>query len=303
VSRELCTAGVVVVSGLAKGVDTEALKAAMEAKGRTIAVIGTPVDKVYPRENRQLQQAVYEEHLLISQFVPGKKTYPGNFPERNRLMAAISDATVIVEASNSSGSLHQAAECLRLNRWLFIAKSLLEDRSLQWPSKFTHYAKTRTLSATKDILDALQETETSSGPEKEGLKNFLVCPHCRQQGREGSWVRIQQDMPILSRSDGRHFHLLLVAGPFPQRGGSGGIVAGRAIAQFSYALDAQSLQRETVDVVLQVLDTRRERLMHAMEDAADKLASVLQKQEPLKPQYLYSDRELLELPRAGDAGT
>jgi len=296
VSRELCNSGVVVVSGLAKGVDTEAMKAAMEAKGRTIAVIGTPVDKVYPAENRRLQEVVYEEHLLISQFVPGKKTYPSNFPERNKLMAAISDATVIVEASDTSGSLHQAAECLRLNRWLFIAKSLLEDRTLQWPSKFTHYAKTRSLSATKDILDVLKETEASTRPEREGLRNFSVCPHCRQYGREGSWVRIQQDTPILSRSDGRHFHLFLVAGPLPQHGPSGGIVAGRVIAQFAYALDEQSLQRETVDVLLRVLDTRREPLMNAMEDAADKLATVLQSKEALKAKYFYTDGELSELP-------
>jgi len=211
-------------------------------------------------------------------------------------MAAISDATVIVEASDTSGSLHQAAECVRLNRWLFIAKSLLEDRTLQWPSKFTHYAKTRSLSATKDILDVLKETEASTRPEREGLRNFSVCPHCRQYGREGSWVRIQQDTPILSRSDGRHFHLFLVAGPLPQHGPSGGIVAGRVIAQFAYALDEQSLQRETVDVLLRVLDTRREPLMNAMEDAADKLATVLQSKEALKAKYFYTDGELSELP-------
>ena len=76
-------------------------------------------------------------------------------------MAAISDATVIVEASDTSGSLHQAAECLKLNRWLFIAKSVLEDRTLQWPSKFTHYAKTRPLNVTDDILNALNIREPS----------------------------------------------------------------------------------------------------------------------------------------------
>ena len=112
-------------------------------------------------ENKRLQELIYREHLLISQFPPGKKTYPSNFPERNKLMAAISDATVIVEASDTSGSLHQAAECLKLNRWLFIAKSVLEDRTLQWPSKFTHYPKTRPLNLTDDILSALSIREPS----------------------------------------------------------------------------------------------------------------------------------------------
>jgi DNA processing protein len=160
-ARELSQSGVVVVSGLALGVDTEALTAALEAKGRTIAVIGTPIDKAYPAENRHLQELIYKENLLISQFPPGEKTYPSNFPERNKLMAAISDATVIVEAGDTSGSLHQAAECLRLNRWLFIAKSVLEDKTLQWPSRFTHYAKTRPLNVTDDILNALNIGEPS----------------------------------------------------------------------------------------------------------------------------------------------
>src|SRR5260370_18395678 len=139
-ARELSHSGIVGVSGLPLRGDTEALKGALEARGRTIAVIGTPIDKAYPAENKPVQEIIYKEHLLISQFPPGKKTYPSNFPERNKLMAAISDATVIVEASDTSGSLHQAAECLKVNRWLFIAKSVLEDRTLQWPSKFTHYS-------------------------------------------------------------------------------------------------------------------------------------------------------------------
>lgn len=161
-ARELSKFGVAVVSGLAHGVDTEALMATIEAKGRAIAVIGTPIDKAYPAENRRLQELIYQEHLLISQFPPGKKTYPSNFPERNKLMAAISDATVIVEASDTSGSLHQAAECLKLNRWLFIAKSVLEDKTLQWPERFTHYPKTRPLNLTDDILNALSIREPAA---------------------------------------------------------------------------------------------------------------------------------------------
>jgi DNA processing protein len=155
-ARELSLAKVVVVSGLAKGVDTEALKTAIESGGKTIGVIGTPIDRAYPAENKRLQEELYREHLLISQFAPGKTVYPGNFPERNKLMAAISDATVIVEASDKSGSLHQAAECTRLGRWLFIAKSLVENPSLMWPKDFLHYPTTRVLSHTSEILDVLQ---------------------------------------------------------------------------------------------------------------------------------------------------
>jgi len=155
-ARELSAAAVVVVSGLAKGVDTEALNAAIEAKGRTIGVIGTPIDRAYPAENKRLQEKLYREHLLVSQFEPGKPVYPSNFPERNKLMAALSDATVIIEASDESGSLHQAAECTRLGRWLFIARSLAENPRLRWPKDFLRYPTTRILNHTSDILDVLR---------------------------------------------------------------------------------------------------------------------------------------------------
>src|SRR5262245_23959093 len=94
-ARDLVRAGVVIVSGLAKGVDTCALTSAIENGGRVIAVIGTPLDKAYPAENKNLQERIYCEHLLISQFKPDTRVFPSNFPERNKLMAAISDATVI----------------------------------------------------------------------------------------------------------------------------------------------------------------------------------------------------------------
>jgi DNA processing protein len=155
-ARELSAAAVVVVSGLAKGVDTEAMSAAIKAKGRTIGVIGTPIDRAYPVENRRLQETLYRDHLLVSQFEPGKPVYPSNFPERNKLMAAISDATVIIEASDESGSLHQAAECTRLGRWLFITRSLAENPELHWPKDFLHYPTTRILNHTSDILNVLR---------------------------------------------------------------------------------------------------------------------------------------------------
>lgn len=129
-------AGGLVVSGLAKGVDRAAHEAAIEAGGRTIAVIGTPIEKAYPAENGDLQERIYREHLLVSQFEPGKRVFPGNFPERNRLMAAIAHATVIVEASNTSGTLSQAAECQRLGHDLFIMKAIVDNPERTWPESF-----------------------------------------------------------------------------------------------------------------------------------------------------------------------
>lgn len=155
-ARELVEAGVTVVSGLAKGVDTAALTAALEAGGRTAAVIGTPLDKAYPAENARLQEQIYTEHLLLTPFAIGEPTFKGNFPKRNRVMAALSDASVIVEASDTSGTLHQAAECGRLGRWLFIMRSVAEDKSLIWPTKFIDKPKVAVISSTQEVLNAIR---------------------------------------------------------------------------------------------------------------------------------------------------
>lgn len=129
----------VVVSGLAAGIDTAAHTRTISEGGRTIAVIGTPLDKIYPRENAALQETIMLEHLCVSQFPSGYPTKPGCFPMRNRTMALISDATVIVEAGETSGSLSQAAEALRLGRGLFIAKNLVENPNLKWPEDLLNY--------------------------------------------------------------------------------------------------------------------------------------------------------------------
>lgn len=156
-ARELAAAGIVVVSGLAEGVDTEAHSAAIAAGGKTIAVIGTGIDRVFPAKNGKLQEQIYREQLLITPFAPGTPVYKSNFPQRNKIMAAISDATVIVEATDESGSLHQAAECApnRLNRWLLITRSLVEDPSVSWPKKFLGGPKVKVLERTEDILSIL----------------------------------------------------------------------------------------------------------------------------------------------------
>ncbi len=138
-SRMLAERGVVVVSGLAMGVDTAAHVTAIESGGRTIAVIGTSLDQYYPKENRGLQERIARDHLCISQFPSGYPTQPKNFPIRNRTMALISDATVIVEAGESSGSLSQGWEALRLGRGLFIMRAVAENPTLKWPAEMVGY--------------------------------------------------------------------------------------------------------------------------------------------------------------------
>lgn len=154
ITRTLVRAGVVVVSGLAEGIDTSAHKTAIDEGGNTIAVLGTPLNRVYPRKNLQLQEAIMRHHLVISQFPMGYPIQPKNFVIRNRLMALISDASIIVEAGDSSGSLHQGWEALRLGRPLFIRSSIVNDHSLRWPKTMLEYGALE-LSDPEEVLDFL----------------------------------------------------------------------------------------------------------------------------------------------------
>src|SRR5260370_8853537 len=131
---------VVIVRGLAEGIDTAAHRAAIESGGRTIAVLGTPLDRVYPQKNMELQQEIMRSHLAISQFPTGYAIEPGNFVMRNRTMALTANASVIVEAGETSGSLYQGWEALRLGRPLFIWTSLVHTPSLKCPAPIIRHA-------------------------------------------------------------------------------------------------------------------------------------------------------------------
>lgn len=155
--RLLAEAGVTVVSGLAHGVDTHALTAAINAGGRVAAVIGTPINQAYPAANAGLHETIYRRHLLISQFAEGSRVFKTNFPARNRLMASLTLGTVIVEASDSSGTLHQAVECTRLKRWLFVLKSVVDDPFLKWPAQFrATYDRFVVVESVEDILERVR---------------------------------------------------------------------------------------------------------------------------------------------------
>ena len=154
-ARDCARAGVVVVSGLAEGIDFAAHSAAIEHGGKTIAIIGTPLDKVYPEKHAALQQQIYRDHLLLSPFNWGDKFVPTNFPERNRIMARLAQATIIIEASDTSGSLHQAAESTLVGHPVFIAAAVIENPKLSWPQRFIGNDKPlgRVLRTSSDVID------------------------------------------------------------------------------------------------------------------------------------------------------
>jgi DNA processing protein len=138
ITKLLVEKGVVVVSGLAQGVDAVAHNQAIYSGGKTISVLGTPLDKASPKSNEELLKTIKRDHLALSQFEIGHPIYPSNFPKRNLLMALISDATVIVEASENSGTRHQAWEALRIGRDVFIMENVIE-KNLSWVNKALDY--------------------------------------------------------------------------------------------------------------------------------------------------------------------
>ena len=142
IARDLVKANFTVVSGLAAGIDRSAHEGALLAGGRTIAVVGTPLDATYPKENADLQERIAGDFLLISQ-VPvirySRQAPPQNrlfFPERNVTMSALTEATIIVEASDTSGTLIQARAAMHQERKLFILNSCFERGDLTWPMRF-----------------------------------------------------------------------------------------------------------------------------------------------------------------------
>ena len=136
ISEELVKRQITIVSGLAKGVDTVAHQVGL--KGKTIAVLGTPLDQCNPISNKDLLEEIKKNHLTISQFEKGTRTFTSNFPARNKLMALITDATIIIEASENSGTRHQAWEAIRLGRQVFLMENILNS-NIKWAHKVLEY--------------------------------------------------------------------------------------------------------------------------------------------------------------------
>ncbi len=158
-ARALVNHQMVVVSGLAEGIDTAAHRAAIEESGSTIAVLGNGLSTFYPKENRELQLAIAKDHLLLTEFAEGTPPKSAHFPARNRTMALVSQATVIVDAQERSGTVSQAWEAIRLGRALFLMRSLVEKPGLEWPKLVMQYVA--------DILDSSEQLLTLLPPVEE----------------------------------------------------------------------------------------------------------------------------------------
>lgn len=118
-AQQLCAAGFVITSGLARGIDAAAHRAALDCKGTTIAVCGTGLDQCYPATNQPLFERIRESGALVSEFLPGTAPRSWNFPRRNRVIAGLCRGVVVIEAAAGSGSLITASLALEQGREVF----------------------------------------------------------------------------------------------------------------------------------------------------------------------------------------
>lgn len=158
-ARHLGNAGIVVASGLARGIDTAAHKGAIEYHYPTIAVLGTPITRAYPKENEKLQQIISQEGLVVSQFPPSSQVQRWFFPMRNAVMSGISLATAVVEAGETSGALKQADYALKQKRLVFIPQSALDNDNISWPKKYIKREGAAKFTRIEDLFAALEQAK------------------------------------------------------------------------------------------------------------------------------------------------
>jgi DNA processing protein len=160
VASFLATNGVTVISGLARGVDAIAHQSALKAGGRTIAVLGCGVDRIYPPENAQLAEKIMTGGALVSDYAPGTPPDAANFPPRNRIISGLSTATVIVEAGETSGALITAQFAVDQGREVFAVPGNIYAPQSKGTNRLIAQGAHPMLSV-RDLLDVLNLTRVT----------------------------------------------------------------------------------------------------------------------------------------------
>ena len=167
-ATDLARAGVTIISGLAKGIDTQVHRATIEAGGRTIAVLGNGVDIVYPYENLKLAQEIVAHGALISEYALGAPPEASNFPPRNRIISGLSRGVIVVEACEQSGALITADFAADQGRDVFAVPGSIFQRGSIGANRLIRDGATPVLSA-NDVLEALNLTAVAQHVEAQML--------------------------------------------------------------------------------------------------------------------------------------
>jgi DNA processing protein len=161
--RDLAAAGVVVVSGLARGVDGEAHRGALESDGHTVAVLGCGIDRDYPAAHAGLARAIADRSLIVSEYEPGVPPNPYRFPARNRIVAGLCAATVVVEAREKSGALITADFALDEGREVFAVPGEITSRLSDGTNALLRLGATP-LTSPADVLEVLGIASPEASP-------------------------------------------------------------------------------------------------------------------------------------------
>ena len=145
----------VVISGLAYGIDITAHRAALQFGLPTIAILGSPIDHIYPAAHRKTSELIQETGALLSEYAPGSTMVPGNFPARNRIIAGLSDALIVVEAAEKGGALITAEIAYSYNKEVFAVPGNLQSTYSEGCNKLIKQMKASIYTGPKDIAEAL----------------------------------------------------------------------------------------------------------------------------------------------------
>jgi len=155
-SYQLAKRGIIIVSGMARGIDTYAHKGALNAGKRTIAVLGCGVDVVYPKENKRLAESIAKNGALISEYPPGTYPSPGNFPARNRIISGLCYGTVVVEAGEKSGALITSDFALEQGREIFAVPGNIDSKYSKGTNRLIKQGA-KLVTCEEDVLEELPQ--------------------------------------------------------------------------------------------------------------------------------------------------
>jgi DNA processing protein len=156
-SSRLAEQRVTIISGLARGIDSAAHRGALECDTRTIAVLGTGITKCYPPENRELAEAIVHRGALVSQFWPTRSPGKDTFPRRNVVTSGLSQGTVVIEATKTSGAKMQARLALEHGKKVFLVKSLVTDQP--WAQDYVRKRGAIEVAGVDEVMRHLASTE------------------------------------------------------------------------------------------------------------------------------------------------
>lgn len=201
ISYELAKAGMVIVSGMARGIDSAAHRAAIRAGGKTVAVLGCGTDVVYPPENRSLKDLISKNGAVVSEFLPGTAPKPSCFPVRNRIVSGMSDATLITEGKASSGSTITANLAKDQGREVFCLPGNADNPLSAAPNRFIREGARLAASAEDILIDMAVENPSH-------LADTIYSSDAEEARRKAAFSKLTSDQravaEVLSRSVPAH---------------------------------------------------------------------------------------------------